>query len=238
MFFFLDIMTEFYQVYVGNLLMSVQKKELEDLFSEVGDVGFIWINPKYKAITYAFIGFGNLDTAKEACKRFDNYELNFCKIKVKMSFKNVCVNVVNKKSILLELPKKRGVSKSHLLKKLLTKDLKQNREIVEDFKMACQEMENVVDSNKCEMIKTNAEQCDLKTLEETIIRNFKKAGQKKTIDIDFDLTKGKVLSTEQSNKWFNLQFPTTTTTKATTTKANTTTKKKIPFELDYRSVCD
>ena len=39
-------MTEFYQVYVGNLLMSVQKKELEDLFSEVGDVGFIWINPK------------------------------------------------------------------------------------------------------------------------------------------------------------------------------------------------
>ena len=232
-------MTEFFQVYVGNLLTSVLKEELEDLFSEVGDVAFVWINPKYEAITYAFIGFHDSDTAKEACKRFDNYELNFCKIKVKMSFKNVCVNVVNKKSILLELPKKRGVSKSHLLKKLLTKDLKQNREIVEDFKMACQEMENVVDSNKCEMIKTNAEQCDLKTLEETIIRNFKKPRQKKTIDIDFDLTKGKVLSTEQSNKWFNLQFPTTTTTtKATTTKANTTTKKKIPFELDYRSVCD
>ena len=230
-------MTEFYQVYVGNLLMSVQKKELEDLFSEVGDVGFIWINPKYKAITYAFIGFGDSDTAKEACKRFDNYELNFCKIKVKMSFKNVCVNV-NSKNILLELPKKTGVSKSHLLKKLLIKDLRENK-LVEDFKMACQEMENIVCSNQCEMIKTNAKQCDLETLEETIIRNFKKPRQKKTIDIDFDLTKGKVLSTEQSNKWFNLQFPTTTTTtKATTTKANTTTKKKIPFELDYRSVCD
>ena len=218
-------MTEFYQVYVGNLLTSVQKKELEDLFSEVGDVAFVWINPKYEAITYAFIGFHDLNTAKEACKRFDNYELNLSNIKVKMSFKNVVI-YVNTKGVLLELPKKKAVSKSHLLKKLLIKDLRQNREIVEDFKMACQEMENVVDSNTCEMIKTNTEQCDLETLEETIIRNFKKPRQKKTIDIDFDLTKGKVLSTEQSNKWFNLQFPTTTTT---TTKANTTTKKKNSF---------
>ena len=171
-------MTEFYQVYVGNLLTSVQKKELEDLFSEVGDVAFVWINPKYEAITYAFIGFHDLNTAKEACKRFDNYELNLSNIKVKMSFKNVVI-YVNTKGVLLELPKKKAVSKSHLLKKLLIKDLRQNREIVEDFKMACQEMENVVDSNTCEMIKTNTEQCDLETLEETIIRNFKKTASKK-----------------------------------------------------------
>ena len=227
-------MTEFFQVYVGNLLTSVLKEELEDLFSEVGDVAFVWINPKYEAITYAFIGFHDSDTAKEACKRFDNYELNFCKIKVRMSFKNVIVNA-NTKNILQELPKKTGVSKSHLLKKLLIKDLRENK-LVEDFKMACQEMENIVCSNQCEMIKTNAKQCDLETLEETIIRNFKKPRQKKTIDIDFDLTKGKILSTEQSNKWFNLQFPTPCVEQQQ--RQTQRPRNKIPFELDYRSVCE
>ena len=227
-------MTEFFQVYVGNLLTSVSKEELADLFSEVGDVSLIWINQKYERITYAFIGYKDSDTAKEACKRFDNYELNFSKIKVKMSFKNVVVHA-NTKSILLELPKKKGVSKSHLLKKLLIKDLKQN-ELVEDFKMACQEMENIVCSNKCDTIKTNAEQCDLETLEETIIRNFKKPRQKKTIAIDFDLTKGKILSTEQTNKWFNLQFSTLCVEQQQQQQQQQQRpRKKI---LDYRSVCE
>ena len=223
-------MTEFFEVYVGNLPKSVLKKELVDLFSQIADVRCIWINPKYEAITYAFIGFSDANTAKEACKRFDNYELNFYKMKVKMSFKNVVVKA-DTRNILLELPKTTGPSKSHLLKEILTKNLRQNRELVEDFKMACQEMENIVLSNKCEMTKANAEQCDLETLEETIIRNFKKPRQKRTIDIDFDLTKEKILSNEQSNKWFNLQLSTPGVEQQQQQQPKE--QKKISFKLDY-----
>ena len=232
-------MTESYEVYVGNLLTSVLKQELEDLFSEVGDIVSIWINPKHKQITYAFIAFGDLDTANEACKRFDNYELNFCKIKVKMSFKSVKIES-NRKGILLDLPKKKSCSKSHLLKKILVKNLRQNPEIIEDFKMACQEMKDIT-YNQYEMVKINPEQCDLETLEETIIRNFKMPRQKKTIPIDFDLTKNKRLTTEQNDKWFNSQFSTLCVVQQQQQQQQTQThapKRKIAFELDYRSVCE
>ena len=232
-------MSESYEIYVGNLPTSVLKQELEDLFSQVGDVLNIWINPKYKQLTYAFIGFNDSDTANEACKRFDNYELDFFKIKVKRSFKNI--EIRNAKSILLELPKKKGVSKSHALKKILSKNLRQNPDMIESFKMATEEMRYLTDSTQCEVVKTNPDQCNVETLEETIIRNFKKPRQKKPIPIDFDLTKGKLMSVEQSNRWFNLQFETTTTQQQQQQQQQQQTeivKKKIPFELDYRSVCE
>ena len=234
-------MSESYQIYVGNLPTGVLKHELEDLFSQVGDVLNIWINPKYKLVTYAFIGFNDSDTANEACKRFDNYELDFFKIKVKRSFKNI--EIRNARSILLELPKKKGTSKSHALKKILCKNLRQNPDMIESFKMATEEMRYLTDSAQCEVVKTNPEQCNLETLEETIIRNFKKPRQKKPISIDFDLTKGKLMSLEQRNRYFNLQFETTTTTtqqqqQQQQQQQTEIVKKKICFELDYRAVCD
>ena len=233
-------MSESYEIYVGNLSTSVLKQKLKDLFSQVGDVLNIWINPKYKQLTYAFIGFNDADTANEACKRFDNYELDFCKIKVKRSFKNIEIRnpKSNAKSILLELPKKKCVSKSHALKKILCKNLRENSDMIESFKMATEEMRYLTDSTQCEVVKTNPQQCNLETLEETIIRNFKKPRQKKPIPIDFDLTKGKLMSLEQSNRWFNLQFETTTTQQQQQQQQTEIVKKKIPFELDYRSVSE
>ena len=154
-------MTESYQVYVGNLPADVSKQQLEELFSQLGDVLNIWINQKYKALTYAFIGFNDSDTANEACKRFDNYELDFFKIKVRRSFKNIAF--CKEKSILLELPKKKGVSKSHALKKILCKNLRQNPDMIESFKMATEEMRYLTDSTQCELVKTNPEQCNLET---------------------------------------------------------------------------
>ena len=236
-------MSESYQIYVGNLPTDVSTRQLEDLFSTLGDIRDIWINPKYKAVTFAFIGFANEDTCNEACKRFDNYELNFFKLKVKRSFKKVAF--VNEKSILLSLKKKTGELKSHTLKKILNKNLRQNRDIGETFKMAMQETEYLTDSNKCEIIKHSGEKCNLETLEETIIRNFKKPRQKKPIPVDIDLTKGKLLSLEQSNRLFNLQFTSTETTTRTTETTQQQQEqqtvrrtRRIPFELDYRSVCD
>ena len=224
-------MTEFFQVYVGNLLTSILKEELEDLFSEVGDVAFVWINPKYEAITYAFIGFHDSDTAKEACKRFDNYELNFCKIKVKMSFKSVKIES-NRKGILLDLPKKKSCSKSHLLKKILVKNLRENPEIAKDFATACKEAEDITLPKQLQMIKTAPEQSDLSSLEETIIRNFKTPRQKNAVPVDFDLSKGKLMSTDEYDKHFNVIL---TKPRFLVPEIQ---KQTIPFELDYRSVCE
>ena len=229
-------MTESYQVYVGNLPTDVSKKQLKELFSPLGHVGNIWINRKYERLTYAFVDFGDLDTCNEACKRFDNYELDFYRLKVRRSFKNL--TFANEKSILLDLKKKTGVSKGHLLKKILNKNLRQNPDMRESFKMAMQETEYLTDSNKCEVVKHSGEECNLETLEETIIRNFKKPRQKKAIPVDIDLTKGKLLSLEQSNRLFNLQFTSTETTHQQQQQQPRTARKRIPFELDYRSVCE
>ena len=84
------------------------------------------------------------------------------------------------------------------------------------------------------------EACNLETLEETIVRNFKKPRQKKQIAIDIDLTKGKRLSLKENDRLFNLKFETTKATTTTTTTTTTTRQQqsKIPVSLDYRSVCD
>ena len=220
-------MTESYEVYVGNLPTDVLKQKLEELFSDVGDIVSIWINPKYKQITYAFITFGDYDTANEACKRFDNYELNFSKLKVKMSFMNV-----GSKGILLDLTKKKGRSKSYLLKKLLVKNLRENPEIAKDFATACKEAEDITLPKQLQMIKTAPEQSDLSSLEETIIRNFKTPRQKNAVPVDFDLSKGKLMSTDEYDKHFNVIL---TKPRFLVPEIQ---KQTIPFELDYRSVCE
>ena len=230
-------MTESYEVYVGNLPANVSKEQLDELFSPLGDVRNIWINTKYKTVTYAFVGFADSDTCNEACKRYDNYELDFFKLKVKRSFKTITFG--KEKGILLNLKKKTAPSKSHTLKKILNKNLRQNPDIRESFKMAMQETEYLADTDQCEVVKHCGEQCNLETLEETIIRNFKKPRQKKPIPVDIDLTKGKLMSVEQSEKMFNLQFTLTKTTQQQQQQQQQkTVRKRIPFELDYRSVCE
>ena len=230
-------MTESYEVYVGNLPANVSKEQLDELFSPLGDVRNIWINTKYKTVTYAFVGFADSDTCNEACKRYDNYELDFFKLKVRRSFKNITFG--KEKGILLDLKKKTAPSKSHTLKKILNKNLRQNPDIRESFKMAMQECDYLADSDQCEVVKHCGEECNLETLEETIIRNFKKPRQKKPIPVDIDLTKGKLMSVEQSDKMFNLQFTLTKTTQQQQQQQQQkTVRKRIPFELDYRSVCE
>ena len=205
-------MTECYEVYVGNLVTSASKQELQNLFSQVGQILSIWINPMHEQITYGFIGFADLTAANEACKRFNDRELNLYKIKVKMSkrteLRTKTEGSSSSKGILLELPKKTGCSKSHKLKKILVKNLRENQEIVKDFAMACKEAENIPFPNQCGIIKTDCEQSDLSTLEQTIIRNFKTPRQKNTVLVDFNLLKGKLMTTEQYDKYFNVNLST------------------------------
>ena len=82
------------------------------------------------------------------------------------------------------------------------------------------------------MIKTAPEQSDLSSLEETIIRNFKTPRQKNAVPVDFDLSKGKLMSTDEYDKHFNVIL---TKPRFLVPEIQ---KQTIPFELDYRSVCE
>ena len=146
------------------------------------------------------------------CRKSAHYclKLDFVQIKVRLSERTKHELKLKKKrpndSILLELPKKTGNSKGNLLKKALVKDLTENKEIVEDFTKACLEIENITFFKEPEIVKTAPELTNLETLETTIIRYFKPTCKKNNLQVDIDLSKGKRLTTEQNDKFFNLQL--------------------------------
>ena len=66
--------------------------------------------------------------------------------------------------------------------------------------------ENIPFPQKFEIVKTAPEPPDLTTLETTVVRYFKPTCEKNTLQVDFDLSKGKLLTTEQNDKFFNMQL--------------------------------
>ena len=221
-----------YSIYVGNIATTVSTQQLTNLFSQVGEVLDVWINPLYENITYGFVKFSTEIAAEKACKQFNGLKLDYSHIKVKFSLKNESSYISNKDSILLELSKKKGPCKNHLVKLNLLKTLRQNKDIQKDFTLACKEMENIPYTYEPHVIKTAPEPTDLTTLETTVTRYFKPKCKKDTLNFDFDLSKGKLLTNEQHDKFFNVQF----------TKPQRPIKqikqKTRPLAYDYRSVCD
>ena len=185
------------------------------MFRQVGKISSIWINRKFTKITYGFIAFYYLTDAKKACEQFNNHNLDGFVIKVNLSLKTELKlnNSVRKKrqdwllpkreGILLELPK-RIPTKESKIRKILKNNLISNPEIVNDFGKVCFELENI-DYKKPETIKTAPETPTLKTLESTILRYYQTPKDKNTLQVDFDLSKGKVLTTEQYEKFFKTQ---------------------------------
>ena len=112
----------------------------------------------------------------------------------------------------------------------MLKDLRKNKEIVEDFKVACAQMEKITFHNKPETIKTAPEVTNLETLSETIKRYYKPPCKKDNWQVDIDLSKGKLLTAKENDKFFNL--------KLTKPRPCAKPKKENPFSLDYRSVND
>ena len=227
--------TMFYEVYIGNLSINVSIEELKNLFSEVGQVLNVWTNKSFKKITYGFVQFANVYSAEEACIRFNDRILDYFKIKVRLSTQTKQKLELKPKrpnnSILLEIPKKEGESLNHQVKKHLVKDLRQNKDIVDDFKKACLEAENIAFPQKSEIVYTAPEQTNLKTLETTITRYFEST-KRNTLQVDFNLSNGKRLTTEQNDKFFNMRL-----TKPRPVKPKSEKTKK-PFALDYRSICN
>ena len=229
-------MDNHYDVFIGNLQSTVTNEQLRDLFSEVGKINRIWINRSFDKITYGFIGFDNLFAAEEACNRFNGKQIDLFKITVRVSEQTKLKLAArpkkpNNDSILLELAKREGSSKNHQVKLHLLKDLRENKEIAKDFVQAWSEAEEIA-SPELQMIKTAPEPPSLTALESTITRYFKKTDQKKPLQVDFDLSKGKLLTNDQFDKFFNIQL-----TKPRPPKPKPQ-KRKIPIAYDYRSVVD
>ena len=205
-------MDNFYDVYVGNLSVTVSMVRLRNLFSEVGEILSIWINQKHERFTYAFIAFYHLIDAKKACEQFNNRNLDEFVIKVNLSKRTEqkLNNSVRKKtnSILLELPKRKGKkipTREDIIRKILRNTLETNKEIVKDYAEAYLEADNI-SFKEFEILKTAPETPDLRTLETTIIRYFKPTCEKNTLfkQVDFDISKGNVLTTEQNDKFFKI----------------------------------
>ena len=229
-------MTNYYDVYIGNLSTTVSTEKLKDLFCQVGQISRVWINQSFQKITYGFIGFTNLFAAEEACNRFNGQKLDFFQITVRLSnqtkLKLTCKPKRSNNSILLELPGKTGRCKNHLVKLNLLKDLRENKEIAKDFVEAYSEAENIPFPQKFEIVKTAPEPPNLTALETTVIRYFKSTCEKKPLQVDFDLSKGKLLTNEQYDKFFNMQL-----TKPRPVLQPKPIKTK-PIAYDYRSVVD
>ena len=201
-----------YDVYVGNLSVVVSVERLRNLFSQVGEILSIWINQNHEKFTYGFIGFCHLIDARKACEQFNNQIIDEFVIKVKLSTKTEqkLKNSIRKKrdGILLELPKitgKKIPTKEDKIREILKNNLISNGEIIKDFVKAYSESENIR-FDKFEIIKTAPETPNLKTLETTIKRYYKPSSQKNTLfkEVDFDISKNNVLTTEQNDKFFNL----------------------------------
>ena len=109
---------------------------------------------------------------------------------------------------MLELPKRKGAkipTKEDKIRQILKEDLikTNSKEFVRDFYEALVEIEDITDINNFEIIKSKAETSNLNTLENTIKRYFKK-NTKANFEVDFDLTKNKVITNEQYNKFFKI----------------------------------
>ena len=203
-----------FDVFIGNLPATVSLQRLKNLFSEVGKILFGWVELNHKKVTFGFIGFEHLADAKKACERFNNRPIDDFKIEVRLSKKteqklNQCVRYKAHRpnnSVLLELPKKKkGETATTQLRHILRKTLVNNPETVKDYTDALFEMDNVKFSNKLHTIKTDSETPNLETLKETIKRYYKPCEKKNTLfKVDFDLSKGKVLTNEQNDKFFNI----------------------------------
>ena len=130
-----------YSVYVGNLATTVSTEQLTNLFSQVGEVLDVWINPLHERITYGFVKFCTEIATQKACEQFNGLKLDYSEIKVNFSMKNETessnklsnqssyTNRHDNDSILLELPKTTRCCNNHLALKKLLKTLRRNKDI-------------------------------------------------------------------------------------------------------------
>ena len=207
-------MSNSYDVYIGNLSVATSREQLRELFSQAGEILFVWIKEAHQRFTYAFIAFYNLNDAKKACEIFNNQNLDGFIIKVNLSIRTQqkLSGSVRKKtndaSVLLNLPKREGKKNptgEDKLREILTENIKkQGESFVNLFTNALMELEDIT-SGKCELIKAEGEKPNLEALEDVVVRYYKPC-KKNTLfkQVDFDISNGKVLTNEENMKYFKI----------------------------------
>ena len=205
-------MNDSYDVYVGNLSVATSREQLRELFSQAGQVLFVWIKEAHQRFTYAFIAFYNLIDAKKACEIFNNQNLDGFIIKVNLSIRTQqklsgsVRKKTNNASVLLDLPKREGKkhpSGEDKLRQILTGNIKkQGKGFIELYTNALTEIEDIP-SSSCDLIKTEPEKPKLQALEDIVIRYYKPC-QRNTLfkEVDFDISNFKVLNNEENIKYF------------------------------------
>ena len=207
-------MSNSYDVYIGNLSVATSREQLRELFSQAGEILFVWIKEAHQRFTYAFIAFYNLNDARKACEIFNNQNLDGFIIKVNLSIRTQqkLSGSVRKKtndaSVLLNLPKREGKKNptgEDKLREILTENIKkQGESFVNLFTNALMELEDIT-SGKCELIKAEGEKPNLESLEDVVVRYYKPC-KKNTLfkQVDFDISNGKVLTNEENMKYFKI----------------------------------
>ena len=207
-------MSNSYDVYIGNLSVATSREQLRELFSQAGEILFVWIKEAHQRFTYAFIAFYNLNDARKACEIFNNQNLDGFIIKVNLSIRTQqkLSGSVRKKtndaSVLLNLPKREGKKNptgEDKLREILTENIKkQGESFVNLFTNALMELEDIT-SGKCELIKAEGEKPNLEVLEDVVVRYYKPC-KKNTLfkQVDFDISNGKVLTNEENMKYFKI----------------------------------
>ena len=203
-------MTEFYDVYVGNLSTMISPPNLRYLFSTVGKIVSVWIKMKHQRVTYGFVTFYYLDDARNACKTFNSTNVDGLTITVNLSLKTeqkLSQSVKKKTDLLLELPKRTEYNKlDRILRRQMGQIGKANdKQFVSDFVSALKEMDNI-SCKPCEIIKTEPEKTDLQTLENLVVRYYNKPVRKKKIEIDIDLSKQNEITSTLNAKLFDISF--------------------------------
>ena len=113
-------MSNFFDIYVGNIPVTISQQNLRDLFSPMGQIASVWIKTSYDRVTYGFVSFYQLDDAKKACQTFNSKEFDKLMIKVNLSFKieKKLSNCVTTEDLLMisSLPKTRHAKPSGIIK--------------------------------------------------------------------------------------------------------------------------
>lgn len=207
-------MNKFYEVYVGNLSVKISVQNLRDLFGAAGQIGSVWIKCNFKEVTYGFVGFDYLDDAQKACQTFHQKQIDGFILCVRLSNTtqkelNNCVRKRRDGSVLLQLPKNTGSERNKLTNILrldLVKATNHSKEFINDYISALREMEKI-SCTPCKEVKAEFEETDLQTLENIVLRyHYQPINRKKNIEIDIDLSKNKVLTSELNAKYFDIAF--------------------------------
>ena len=215
-------MNNYFDVYVGNLAVSTSREQLRELFCQFGEIENVWVKdfPERYTFTYGFISFYNLRDARQACALMNNKNLDGFILKVRISVKTQqriagCILKRTDQSVIRNDQTNRSLLrnehesiKEKHLRNILTDQIvetqKLDNKFIPSFRKAVGEMKDIPPKVSCSNIVNTPQEANLEELESIVLRYYEPLNKNKNYlkKIDLDLSHGKVLSEEESQKYF------------------------------------